>query len=146
MWPGHSSCPPAVAYSKQSILGGDSLGDSLGIPGALGWGDSCKGRAWDGLHRCMRGACACRRLTGHLRRRERRVSQRFAAAAGCLLWLGIFYLRLVFVAYGEFRFGPFWLRWKIGFVFCAYHSPCPEIGPGLVYLRFPNRKSKRPQL
>ena len=67
------------------------------------------------------------------------------------LKLGIFYLRLVFVAYGqlawsslltvEIRFGLVCLRWKIGLVFLTvspvrkmglvfftYGSPCLEIG------------------
>ena len=52
--------------------------------------------------------------------------------------LGVFHLRLVFVACGqlawsflltvEIRFGLFCLRWKIGLVFSIYGSPCPEIG------------------
>ena len=70
------------------------------------------------------------------------------------LRLCLFYLRLVFVAYGnwvwsflltvENRFGLFLLTVppvrKLDLVFSAYGSPRPEIGFGLFYLRFPHRE------
>ena len=82
------------------------------------------------------------------------------------LRLGLFYLRLVFVAYGqlawsslltvEIRFGrsayggnsvwSFLLTVpparKLGFVFFAYGSPRPEIGFGVFCLRFPTVSKK----
>ena len=52
------------------------------------------------------------------------------------LRVSLFYLRLVFVAYGhlawsflltvDLRFGLFCSRWKLGFVFFAYGFPRPE--------------------
>ena len=77
------------------------------------------------------------------------------------LRVSLFYLRLVFVAYGqlawsflltvwsflltvEIRFGLFYLRFpplrKLGLLFFAYGSPCPF---GLFCLRFPHRNWKR---
>ena len=88
----------------------------------------------------------------------------------CYLRLSLFNLRLVFAAYGQFawsflltvqvtveiRFGLFCLLWnsvwyflltvppvrKLGLVFFAYGSPCPEIGFGLFLLTVPPPKVK----
>ena len=68
-----------------------------------------------------------------------------------MFWVGfLFFLRRSFlltvgsfVAYRKLawssllmvgiRLGRFCLQWKIRLVFCAYSSPCPEIGFGLVF-------------
>ena len=73
-----------------------------------------------------------------------------------LRW-GLFYLRLVLVAYGRswlltvelglvfctygwIWFGLLCLWWKLGLVLFIYGSPRPEIGFGLLCLRFPHHK------
>ena len=69
-------------------------------------------------------------------------------AYGYLVWSSLLTVKIWFglVADGGNRFGLFCLRFppvrKLGLVFCAYGSPCSEIGFGLFCLRLPHRKQK----
>ena len=53
------------------------------------------------------------------------------------LWLGLFYLRLVFVAYGNCFFFFHWVCFRFGLIFACGGIACSGIGFGLFCLRFP---------
>ena len=102
-------------------------------------------KSYMGFERCLHLSSWCPGPLGEL----------FECLVGLFyLRLGLFCLRLVFVAYGnlvwsflltvENRFGLFYLRFPpsgnwFG-LFCLRFPPRPEIGFGLFYLRFPHRK------
>ena len=111
----HVSKRVAGIYGKRGV--GERLAEKVGKGLAKGWRRVGERLAKAGLVEGWRISLHPP-ISGFLRRPFR---------------LGLLYLRLVFVTYGqlawvfllsvEIRFGLFCLRWKIGLVFCPYGSP-----------------------